>query len=308
MKNQIKNANDYLKEIGLEKRIYTVEEKLRNFPSVNFISIEESEDRRKILQETFQKYNIEKITPHIFKRYDDNEHKVIGRDVDNLAPKTHRGPVTSHLKAIRHWYENTDEEYTIFCEDDVSFETVQYWNFTWEEFFNSLPKNWDCVQLSLSSTHQIYLDRVIHEANNKMRPRDWCDWSCVAYLMKRSHAKKILENYYYDDTFCLEYKGYDLSNRFESGQRWTLIPNIETLVYSTFDEKSRVYTCSLFVENMSFSTTWGDYNGFLYTENTLENIHILSYQNAIDWWKTKGQSLHLSEIVDINYIKQWPNQ
>jgi len=301
-------VNQYLKELNLDKKTYTIEEKLRNFPSINFISIEESEDRRKLLYENCKKYNINKITPHIFKRYDDSEHKVIGRDVDVLAPKTHRGPVTSHLKSIRHWYENTDEEYTIFCEDDISFETVQYWNFTWEEFFNSIPEEWDCIQLSISSTHQSYLDRVIHEANNKMRPRDWCDWSCVAYIMKRSHAKKILDNYYYGDTFCLEYKGWDLPYRLEVGQKWNIIPNIETLAYSTFEEKSRVYICALFVENLNFSTTWGDYTGVSYSENYLGNIHILSYQNVVEWWRTNGQFLPLNKIVDLDYINLWYNQ
>lgn len=282
-----------------------IAKKLENFPSINFISIEESEDRRKILYEKFEKYGIKNIRPHIFKRYDDNDHIVVGRDVNILAPKEHRGPVTSHLKAIRDWYENTDEEYTIFCEDDLSFETVEYWSFTWQEFFNALPEGWGCIQLSLSGDEQDYFNTVIYEAGNKMRPRNWSDWSCVVYLMKRSHAKKIVENYYYDDVFRLEYKGWDLPYRIRTNKLWTLVPNIESLAYTIFEEKKYVFICALFVEDVNFSTTWGDRCGCPYSEDDPENIHLISYQNVIDWWRTKGLSVPLSEIISKDYLSQW---
>ena len=31
----------------------------------------------------------------------------------------------------------------------LSLKTVNYWNFTWNEFVSSLPEDWDCVQLLL---------------------------------------------------------------------------------------------------------------------------------------------------------------
>ena len=43
----------------------------------------------------------------------------------------------SHLKAIKHFYEETDDDYCMILEDDVDFSTVRYWNFTWQEFFGS---------------------------------------------------------------------------------------------------------------------------------------------------------------------------
>lgn len=310
---QVNSLHEY--DWAFENRnILFSKEKLKNFPSVNFISIEESENRRNVLYENFKKYGIENITPHIFEKYNDDDHKIIGKDIDILTPKNHRGPVTSHLKAIKKWYENTDEEYTIFCEDDISFETVQYWNFTWEEFFNKLPEDWECVQLSFSSTHEIYLNRILFEMENKLRPRDWCDWSCVAYLMKRSHAKKIIDNYYPDDTFCLEYKGIDLPERISLGEKWVLIPNVETLAYSLFEKNKFVFTFPLFVESMDFNCTWGDFDGFSYGDENdtsspdyilYKSTHTISYEKVIEWWKNIGQYLSLDNIICPEYLSHW---
>ena len=43
--------------------------KTKNFPPLNFISIEESQDRRDILLEMFKKHGIYNATPHIYKKY-----------------------------------------------------------------------------------------------------------------------------------------------------------------------------------------------------------------------------------------------
>lgn len=262
--------------------------KLKNFPPVNFISIESSKDRQELLYKNFQKYQINNITPHIYKKYDDNDHKIIGSSVDFLAPKEHRGPVTSHLKAIKEWYENTNEEYAFFCEDDLSFDTVKYWNFTWEEFINKLPQDWECVQLSFISTHDYYADRKIIQNKPIFYYRDWCDWSCCAYLIKRSHAKNIVENYFDGDTIILEYKGFDYSTRVETEFQGWLIPAPETMVYTYFIPDT-IYTIPLFVEDQRFNSTWTD--GF-----NNKSFHNYSYEIVMDWWKTTGKYFNLDNL------------
>ena len=125
--------------------------KFEGFPSVNFISVTECEDRRNLLYKKFGEYGITNVTPHIYDRYKDEDHDIRSELLDRLSIGS-RGPVTSHLKAVKEWYYETDEPYTIICEDDLGFQTVQYWNFTWKEFFESLPPDWGCVQL-LSLIH-----------------------------------------------------------------------------------------------------------------------------------------------------------
>jgi GR25 family glycosyltransferase involved in LPS biosynthesis len=280
-KNRVDKLKEYVRDIFIK-------DKLTNFPPVNFISIVESQDRRDLLYKTFKKYGISDITPHIYEKYDDGQHKIVGKDVDNIIPKHHRGPVTSHLKAIKEWYETTNEDYAFFCEDDLSFESVQYWNFTWEEFFNKLPENWECVQLCFISTADWYTDSRLYDENHVFRYRDWCDWSCCAYLIKRSHAKNIVQNYFNGDEIILEYKGIDYEGRERSDHRW-LIPTPESMVYSYFKENS-IYFIPLFLESLNFKSTW-------VTDESQNSFHTYSNISVLNWWKTIGKNLSLDAII-----------
>lgn len=275
-----------------EKKVLTDIDKLQNFPPVHFISIPEAANRRQDLYEMFAQNKITKVTPYIYDKYRDEDHKIGGATAD-LAPPNTRGPVTSHLKAIKEWYWNTSEPYAVFFEDDVSFEAVKYWNFTFEEFVDALPETWEIVQLALiiadnGITHTDYLNRAL--ATNKIRPRDWCDWSCAAYLLSRGHARKIIDNYYPDDTILLEYKGYDAPHR---TLRWQKKPTSETMVYSYFRQNvDTVFAFPLFTENLAYESTWT-------TEDYVDpnSPHNLSNKMVMDWWKTQGKDLTLDQIM-----------
>lgn len=255
--------------------------KLKSFPSVNYISIEESHDRRVLLHKKFEEHGIVNIRPHIFEKYDDSKHTFINGSADLLSgnfPERGRGPTTSHLKAIKDWYFDTDEEYAFFCEDDLSFETVQYWNFTWEEFFNKLPKDWECVQLCWVREN---IFRFSHDGI-KLRPRCWCDWSACAYLIKRSHAKKLISNYCRNSEFDVNYIGNDANVR----PKWALIPTAETIVFSYF---APIYTFPLFVEDINNClSTFGPGIGMFNSS---------SYSLIMDWWKTTGLNLKVEELI-----------
>ncbi len=120
--------------------------KLKNLPPVHYISVDYCTERREKLHQKFSEVGINHITPHIFNKYDDTQHEIISDYIDRLSIGS-RGPVTSHLKAIKEWYNATDQEVAFFCEDDLSMELVQYWNFTWDDLYNSLPDDWEIVQL-----------------------------------------------------------------------------------------------------------------------------------------------------------------
>ena len=63
----------------------------------------------------------------------------------------------SHLKAIKHFYEETNDEYCIIVEDDVNLDIAKYWNFTWTDVFSLLPYDWDCIQLTTICTGDIHV-------------------------------------------------------------------------------------------------------------------------------------------------------
>ena len=47
----------------------TIQEKLKNFPSVNYTSLRESVDRRKFMQDQFDRYGIEKTNVYLTERF-----------------------------------------------------------------------------------------------------------------------------------------------------------------------------------------------------------------------------------------------
>lgn len=254
--------------------------KLNNFPSLNFISITESEDRRKKLYEKCEMYGIKNIVPNIYERYNDGDHEI---KVENWWGKfaSYLGTTTSHLKAIRNWYDNTDEPYAFFCEDDISFDTVKYWNFNWEEFFNELPKGWECVQLAISRNNMfLFWD---NKTGVYVRHRCWDDYSCVAYLITRNHAKRLLDSYYDGKSFILEYDGQDKYTR----EEWAIRPAIETLIYTNYKDNS-VFVFPLFVEDVNLGTT-------VWHEVKIDADHNHYRKEIMDWWKNKGQYITLDD-------------
>jgi GR25 family glycosyltransferase involved in LPS biosynthesis len=252
-----------------------INQKLEDFPPVHFISIEESEDRRKSLYKKFKNYGITNAAPHIFQRYKDEDHVVYGEYLYRWTG-IGRGPTTSHLKAIKEWYNNTDEEYAFFCEDDLSFDTVKYWNFTWKEFFSSLPSDWECIQLS-------WIKEDFYRFLVELRSRCWCDWSATAYLISRKFAKKLIDNYHYDDAFHLDLKGDDVIHR----EEWAKIPVVETIIFSAL---GKVYGFPMFIEDLQFQSTIG-------TDFSEGSFQKHSHANTIEWWKHTGQFLTLDKII-----------
>lgn len=284
------NQNDWAFE---NLNILTDKHKLKNLPSVNFISIKESVERQNLLYSKFKELGIDNYTLHCFDKYKDEDHKILSVDADLYINKTYRGPVTSHLKAIKKWYESTNEEYTIFFEDDISFDSVKYWNFTWDEFYENLPENWECVQLCVISDNMSEMNHILNR--NKLVKRDWSDWSCCSYLIKRSHAKKLIETYYPEEIFYLDYKGWDRELRSTYHLSY-IVPSVENLIYTLFTETKEnqtVFTFPLFLENIEFDSTWCDWESH---KNNSDSIHNFSRNLAIEWWNSKGSNLSIEEI------------
>lgn len=271
------------KDINLAKDLMVKKKinKLDGLGPVYFISIEESDQRREYLQKQFSKYNISNLIPNIFKRYHEYNHNLVGTFVCDLHENS-KGPVTSHIKAIKNWYDSTNEDYAFFCEDDISLESVNYWNFTWKEFLASLPEDWGCVQLTWIRP---YVTDI------KFRERLPDDWNAAAYLIKRTYAKKLIDNYYIDNnSFNLEI------------QNTNLIPIVENILFTNL---GKVYNIPVFLEEVG--KVKSTYFGKDPTEvNGQGEYHWDSHQYVISWWKNKGQYLDLSSLIQHPHIYHEP--
>ena len=227
--------------------------KLEGFPTVFYVTLEEDVNRQKLLTNAFAKY---KVIPTALKskRFNQTNDVIVGKYIDSLTGPT-RGCITSHIKAIREWHNTTKEPYGFFCEDDLSLETVDYWNFTWTEFISNLPKDWEAVQL-------LIVRGDFEEI--KLRERKWDDWAQTAYILKRNYAKKLLDFYIKEDSFCLEVGD--------------LMPIGENILFTP----GKTYSYPLFVENTNINST--DVNDPEIEDGQKPNHHYAA-NFILNWWK-----------------------
>ena len=238
-----------------------VSDKLKYFPYCYYISLEESTERQKILHEQFSKYGINDLNPVLSKRFSECNDKVKGEMLHILDDGT-TGCVISHLKAIQKWYNEKSDDYAFFCEDDLSLETIESWNFTWEEFIENLPDDLECIQLtSIRPSH----DTIC------LRERSMYDWSVTAYIMTRDYARRVLERHVFGDEYDLTIPGTEF------------YPMPETVLFYGL---GTVYTVELFVENNSVTTTFNQ------IESGHKEYHKESYDFVSNWWKTQHTSLN----------------
>lgn len=264
---KINEQNYYAYEI-LEKN------PLENFPSVYYISLEESVERRENLERQFLEYQIrpQKI---LSKRYCESDDIITGKYLNQMSDGS-IGCTVSHLKAIKKWYEETNEDYGFFCEDDLSLKTVKYWQFNWEEFIEKIPEDSKVVQLVIIRDGDI--DFNIHK-------RNWDDWSVAAYILTREYAKIIIDRYCLDDNkFHLE---------LPEGSQNMLIPLPENVLFETIPDVT--YSIPLFVEDINLGTTFSYQDDKDVIDNQ-KRSHYNSHKNVLNYWKYKDNYLFYEYI------------
>jgi len=228
--------------------------KFDNFPVVYYISFETSNDRRDELESQFRSNNIS-YKSVITYRIDDEKRVVKGQFLHQLDKPT-MGCTTSHLVAIKDWFNNSDDPYGIFFEDDVTLITSKYWNFSWNDFMNRLPQNWDCIQMLC----------VRENLNDiKFQKRKWDDWAVTAYMITRDYAKKLIQQYYPDNEFILTIP------------YGNIIPLAENIIYGL----GFTYAVPLFIENTSFKSTFHIRN----IQEEHKEYHIESSSFVLNWWE-----------------------
>jgi len=241
--------------------------KTENFPSINCTSLRESADRRAFIEAQCLVYGINRANFYITDRFVDIDTnlEISGNYAYSVIPQA--GTIISHINLLRNWYNSCNEPYAIFCEDDISLESIAYWNFTWTEFMDNLPADWECVHLM----------RIVSPFDGdtvrlKVEPRCWWWWGAHG-LMRRSYVKKIL------DHVCLSSNSYKL----EMGD---LQPIIENMLFSGY--LGTVYNFPMLVEHEKFNTTYPGKG------NSLD--HEESHKYVLNLWRTQGLTLSINDI------------
>lgn len=239
--------------------------KLKGLPPIYWLNLDSDTHRREYMEKQFEYWEIENHTrvSGFDGRTDDVCQYLSGRAPDNMS-EGEIGCCLTHIKAIKEFYENTDEPYALIFEDDVVLETVKFWNFTWKDFVSKLPHDWDCIQMSIISTGDIHV--VLHSYFIN-------DFSAAAYLISRHHASKILRNHVRD-------KKYKLDNGVKP----------RAVSEDTILGSGKTYSIPIFLYRL-------DLGSAIHPEH-IDIFHRGSHNALMSFWQTTGCQTNLSDLMN----------
>jgi len=239
--------------------------KLKNVPHIYWINLDAEEHRKVYMETQFKYWEIENHTriSGFDGRIDDPSSYLKGIIPDGVN-SAELGCCMSHIKAIKYFYENTNDPYCIIAEDDVSFEPTKNWNFTWQEFFSLLPYDWDCVQLTTICTGDIHIKLHLKFVN---------DFSAAFYLITRHHAAKIIKNHVRGDKYKLD-----------NGVKPRAVSE------DTILESGKTYTIPLFLYNLNMGSA-------IHPEH-LGIYHKGPYEALMNYWRQSGVNFNLKEHMN----------
>tara|TARA_B100001094_G_scaffold114306_1_gene110270 strand:- start:714 stop:1535 length:822 start_codon:yes stop_codon:yes gene_type:complete len=159
-------------------------QKLKGLPHIYWINLDDKEDRAKYMEEQFAYWEVSNHTriSAYDGREDDLSDILTGKYPDNMS-SGEIGCTTSHLKALKHWLDNSDDDIAIMMEDDCDISVVKHWPFTWKDVISHAPHGWDCIQLAVinpSGGHAQIHRRYVN------------DFSTACYVITRYYAEKLI--------------------------------------------------------------------------------------------------------------------
>ena len=250
----------------------TIKKKLKGMGPILWINLDTETDRQDHMNGLFDYYGIENTRISAIDARGDNDATEFlhGRFPDLLTPGE-LGYTMSHLKAIKHFYYETDLDYIIICEDDIVFDTVQYWPFTWSGYLSSVPYDWDVLQCAITSTKNL-------RAN--LHPRLINDFCAAFYVITRHHAEKIIKHHVKGDKYRLDQK---IKPRATS----------EEIIYNS----GVTYSMPLFTYRYDFDSG--------IHQDHIEVFHKQNVEGVMKFWEGRPPELGTKELLDYEFYGFW---
>ena len=231
---------------------------LKGFGPIYVINVKSRADRREHMLEEFKK---QVVTEFEFFDAIDAATQDFSAIVENLEaiklPKSELAVSISHLKVIEHWLATSTSPYAIIMEDDLTFETVDDWQWDWREFLDKIEPDYQMLQLAI-----IHAGRV----NTSIHYREARDSSTGCYLIKRSWAETLMKKYFRDGKII-----------FPDTTRPRTVS--EGVIYTT----ALCLSFPLFVNSISLGPNVNEAN--------IDTMHTKSRKEVLEFWKTKPKSL-----------------
>ena len=163
---------------------------------MRYINLDGQPERADYMENQFAYWGIEnfkRVSAHDG-RDDDLSDLLKGKYPDNMN-SGEVGCVTSHLKLLKEWLDETDEPMLLVMEDDCDISTVSHWPFSWRDFQSQLPYDFDVVQLAIINPSSVTV---------RLHRRFVNDFSTASYLITRHHAKKLVDLHCRGDFYKLD--------------------------------------------------------------------------------------------------------
>ena len=241
--------------------------KLKNFGPVYYLNLDDQPERKEYMESQFEYWEIENYTriSAYDGREDDLSDIIVGR-YPEMMTSGEIGCVTSHLKAIKHWYETSDTPYAIIMEDDCNIDIARFWNFTWSDFISRVPYCWDVIQLAIICTGDIVVPIHTRFVN---------DFSTACYVITRHHAEKLLK-------YHVRGEKYKLDNGVKPR------PVADDLIYNS----GITYATPLFLYKIELGSS-------IHPEH-IDVFHRQSHDGILNFWQQMGAQMTLEQITDFN--------
>ena len=239
--------------------------KLQGLPKIYCINLDGQPERWKFMEDQFKYWEIENYTR--ISAYDGREDDlgdILKGRYPDMMTSGEVGCTTSHLKAIRHFVEETDEPYAIMMEDDCSLDLVRYWNFTWKDFYGRIPYDWDVVQISIICTGDIHI---------KIHKRFVNEFSTACYLITRHHATKLL-------------KLHTRGNKYKLDNGVRPRPVADDLIYNS----GNTYSIPLLLYRTELGSS-------IHPDH-VDAFHKGNYNAQFNFWSNMGAQKTIEELMD----------
>ena len=239
--------------------------KLKNFGPIYDLNLDGQPERREYMENQFKYWEIENYTRiSAYDGREDDLSDIIKGRYPEMMTSGEIGCVTSHLKAIKHWYETSDSPYAVIMEDDCNLDLVKYWNFTWDDFYCRIPYDWDVVQIAIICTGDIHV---------KVHKRFVNEFSTACYIITRHHAEKLLRLHVRDDK-------YKLDNGVKPR------PVADDLIYNS----GNTYSVPLLLYRIELGSS-------IHPEH-IDAFHRGNYDGQMNFWSQRGAQLSVDELMN----------
>ena len=239
--------------------------KLKGIGPIYYLNLDGQPERREYMESQFKYWEIEDYTRiSAYDGREDDLSDIIKGRYPEMMSSGEIGCVTSHLKAIEHWYETSDSPYAIIMEDDCNLDLAKYWNFTWNDFYYRIPYDWDVMQIAIICTGDVHV---------KVHKRFVNEFSTACYLITRHHAEKLLRLHVRGDK-------YKLDNGVKPR------PVADDLIYNS----GNTYSLPLLLYRIELGSS-------IHPDH-IDAFHRGNYDAQFNYWSQKGSELTIENLMD----------